>query len=243
MKRAFAILSTLILLTSAASAQTLSVMSYNVRHLAGMDDVVDPARTASVILTQRPDIVMLQEIDSCNARTLQQNQAELLGQATGLHATFARAIPFEGGAYGVALLSRDEPVNVRRIPLPGSEPRVLLIAEFRDYVAACTHLALEEADRLTSVEIIVREAAKYPGKPFIIAGDWNDTPDSELLQRLRKRFTINSPQCPTYPAPRPEDCIDYIATLSTFPAQSYDASVVNAPGASDHRPIVVTLSF
>ncbi len=62
---------------------------------------------------------------------------------TGMHARFCRAIDYDGGGYGVGLLSRDEPLAVRRIPLPGrEEARVLLMAEFPGYVVCVTHLSL-----------------------------------------------------------------------------------------------------
>ena len=43
---------------------TLKVMTYNVRHCAGMDLVLDYDRTAAVIAQQQPDVVALQELDS-----------------------------------------------------------------------------------------------------------------------------------------------------------------------------------
>ena len=43
---------------------TLKVMTYNVRHCAGMDLVLDYDRTTAVIAQQQPDVVALQELDS-----------------------------------------------------------------------------------------------------------------------------------------------------------------------------------
>ena len=47
----------------------LQVMSYNVRHCAGMDMVLDYDRTALVISEQQPDVVALQELDSMTSRS------------------------------------------------------------------------------------------------------------------------------------------------------------------------------
>ena len=45
-------------------------------------------------------------------------------------------------------MSRDEPLAVRRIPLPGrEESRVLFVAEFPDYVVCVTHLSLTPEDQ------------------------------------------------------------------------------------------------
>lgn len=129
---------------------------------------------------------------------------------------------------------------MKRIPLPGSEPRVLLVAEFADYVVACTHLALEENARLEAADIIISQMQSLT-KPFIIGGDWNDHPDSPLLQKLRRHFTINSPQCATFPSHRPDECLDYIATSKAFPLATQNASVDFQPFTSDHNPIVLTI--
>lgn len=48
----------------------VKIMSYNVRHCAGMDLVVDYDRTANVIIKNQPDIVALQELDSMTSRSL-----------------------------------------------------------------------------------------------------------------------------------------------------------------------------
>ena len=46
-----------------AAQDTVRVLAYNVRHGAGMDDSLDLRRAAAVIVAQRPDVVLLQEID------------------------------------------------------------------------------------------------------------------------------------------------------------------------------------
>lgn len=233
---------TLFLTAGLAQAQTIKVMSYNVKHLAGMDNEIIPQRTAAVINVERPDVVMLQEVDSVCKRSAGVDQVAQLAALTGMHGIFGKAIDFEGGGYGIGLLSREKPLGVKRIPMPGEEPRLLLIVEFKDYIAACTHLALEEDCRMQSLEII-RRAADEAKKPFVIAGDWNAQPASPFIQDMRRMFVINSPQCYTFPADSPKECIDYIATSKAFPAATVNASVVNAPTASDHRPITATIAF
>ena len=48
------------------SATRLRLMTYNVQHLMGSDDVVSVERVARVINDVRPDVVALQELDSMN---------------------------------------------------------------------------------------------------------------------------------------------------------------------------------
>lgn len=222
------------------SSTQVRVMSYNVRHCAGMDWVLDYDRTAAVISKQQPDVVALQELDSMTGRSDRRYQLGELAQRTSYYPVYAGAIDFDGGKYGVGILTQEPPMSTKSIPLPGDEPRVLLVVELKDYVMACTHLDLEEEPRLASVPLIVEEAQRWQ-KPFLLAGDWNDTLGSELLHEMTKHFTLLSGEAPTYPADEPTDCIDFIAIFKTNNAETLEANVVDEPEASDHRPLMVSL--
>ena len=220
----------------------VKVMSYNVRHCAGMDLAVDYDRTAAVIAKEQPDIVAIQELDSMTGRSGKCYQLGELASRTQYHPVFGSAIDYDGGKYGVGILTREEPLSAKRIPLPGEEPRVLLVVELTNYVLACTHLDLEEEARLASVPLIVEEAQRWQ-KPFILAGDWNDTLDSPLLHEMTKHFTIHSVNDPTYPADIPKECIDYIASFKTNTVSRLESCVIDEPEASDHRPLMVKMQI
>ena len=220
----------------------LNIMSYNVRHCAGMDLMVDYDRTANVITAQQPDVVALQELDSMTGRSGQKYQIEELAKRTNYYPVFGKAIDYDGGGYGVGVLTKEQPLSTKRIPLPGEEPRVLLVVELKNYVIACTHLDLEEDARLASIPLIINEAEQWE-KPFILAGDWNDHPNSQLLQELKKYFTINSGNDFTFPADKPTECIDYVATYNSHSAKTRESVVVDEPDASDHRPLMVKLKI
>lgn len=230
-------------ITLAVTAQdTLKVMTYNVRHCAGMDLVLDYDRTAAVIALQQPDMVALQELDSITGRSRQRYQLGELASRLEYHPVFGWAIDYDGGKYGVGILTRETPLSTKRIPLPGDEPRVLLVVELQDYVMACTHLDLEKEARMASVPLIVEEAQRWQ-KPFLLSGDWNDTPDSELLQELTKHFTILSSNDISFPADKPTECLDYIAIFKGHAAAVLETRVIDEPGASDHRPVVVRMTI
>lgn len=238
--RKFVVLIALLLgmtLVSLGQNQQLQIMSYNVRHCAGMDMVVDYDRTAAVITQQQPDVIAIQELDSMTGRSGHRDQLGELAIRTGYHQVFGAAIDFDGGQYGVGILTREMPLSTKRIPLPGEEPRVLLVAELEDFVIACTHLDLEEVQRLASVPLIVDEAQRWQ-KPFLLAGDWNDVPDSELLEVMTRHFTVLTGDEATYPADEPTECIDYIAVFNGR-AEAIESHVIDEPAASDHRPLVV----
>ena len=51
------------------NTMTLRLMTYNICHGAGLDDVIDLNRQANVIRDAAPDVVGLQEVDSCVKRS------------------------------------------------------------------------------------------------------------------------------------------------------------------------------
>lgn len=220
----------------------VKIMSYNVRHCAGMDLMVDYDRTAEVIIKNQPDIVALQELDSMTGRSGRKYQLGELANRTNYYQVFGKAIDYDGGGYGVGILTKEQPLSTKRIPLPGEEPRMLLLVELENYVIACTHLDLEESERLASAPLIIEEAQRWE-KPFILAGDLNDSINSPLLQELTKCFTINSENDPTFPADEPTECIDYVATFNNSPGKTIESVVVDEPAASDHRPLMVKLAL
>ncbi len=197
----------------------IHIMSYNIRHGNGMDERVDLERISRFISQESPDVVALQELDSCCRRTDFHNQLAELSQMTGMYPVFGPAMPFQGGKYGVGILSREKPLSVSNHPLPGGEPRTLIVAEFASFVLASTHLALEEEARLASVPVICQVARNYD-KPFFVAGDWNDDPQSQLLCQMKQEFTFCSDiSFNTFPSDRPTTCIDYIAVWKSTSTQ------------------------
>ena len=220
----------------------VKIVCYNVQHCAGMDLVVDYDRTANVIIAQQPDIVALQELDSMTKRSKFHYQLGELASRTSYYDIFGKAIEFDSGTYGIGVLTREMPLSTRSIALPGDEPRLLLVVEMKNYVLACTHLDLEEEPRLESVPLIVEEAKMWQ-KPFIIAGDFNDSIDSPLLKEITKYFTINSGDEATFPADEPNECIDYVATFNSFSAETLQSVVIDEKEASDHRPLLVKIQL
>lgn len=222
------------------------LMSYNVRNAIGVDGVMDYQRIASVIMHADPDVVALQELDSMTRRSRGRDLLASLAGATGMRATFAKAIDYDGGSYGIGVLSKQTPLSVRTVALPGSEEaRRLLIVEFKDYVFACTHLSLTEADRMRSVELIGSAASGWE-KPFFIAGDWNMEPDDAALQAMQQDFElVSNTGLYTYPADLPTACLDYIGVMrgTARNLEVVSADVIDVPDASDHRPVLVTVDF
>lgn len=237
----------------APEAGTLRVVSYNIRHGRGMDSTVDLERTAAVLRALRPDVVGLQEVDNRVTRTGSVDQAERLGRLLGMHHAFGKFMDYQGGQYGMAILSRFPVGAVREVPLPeGNEPRVALAVEVRPpgmapVVVVNVHFDWVAADRFRFAQAtaLTRFLASLPG-PWLLVGDFNDVPGSRTLALFQRRADqARKPRANrfTFPSPAPEKEIDYIFggprgrwTLDT-------ARVVAETAASDHRPVVAEVRF
>ena len=244
MKKNLLLIIAILFVFSAQAQNTLKLMTYNIKNANGMDDVCNFQRIANVINNASPDVVAIQEVDSMTKRS---GQKYVLGEIAGrtqMHAYFAPAIDFDGGKYGIGLLTRQVPVRLQTIPLPGrEEERALVLAEFEDYIYCCTHMSLTEEDRMESLKIVKSFTTPYK-KPLFLAGDMNAEPESDFIKELQKDFQLlSNPKQHTYPAPEPKETIDYIAALKSN-ANGFaliSARVLNEPVASDHRPILVEL--
>lgn len=236
---------------TSTQAREMTIMSFNVRHCVGSDKKLDVQRTAAVIAAAKPRFAALQEIDFKAERSQCIDEPAELARLTGMKSTFGKTIDLQGGEYGVMLLSAEAPLSVRKVPLPGKEPRLLLLVEFDDCVVGSTHLSVAtEKERMDSASII-RDAVAGIKKPVFVCGDWNARPDSPVLLELGKFLSVLSPiDRNTFHgnAPRllsdPKHCIDYIAVDKAH-AKSFrvlDSGVVPDTVTSDHKPIFVRLA-
>ena len=224
----------------------IRVLSYNIKHGRGNDGQVDLVRTATVIRRLNPDVVALQEVDNQVQRSGSVDEARRLSELTGLrHYAFGSFFSFQGGEYGMAILSRYPLSEIQNLRLPdGAEPRTSLLATVAAPIRfrlAGVHFYRTEEERSAQATTLLK-AVKGNEFPHIIAGDFNSRPDSPVLQLFSDweipnkgddHFTFSSDQ------PRSE--IDFIIAR---PAAAFDflvTDVVNEPIASDHRPVVADL--
>jgi len=231
------------------SAPTTTFMSYNTHNCIGLDEKVDYERIAQVILREGADVVALQELDSKTKRSNGVDVLESLAKSTNMHASYGPAIDYQGGKYGIGVLSKEKPIRFSYYPLPGKEEkRCLLVVEFEKYVFCCSHWSLTEADRDSTVKIVA-EKMKEQKKLTFVSGDFNAQPRENSIKELKKDWTILSADAFTFPADGPSVRIDYVcgadptgkrdaAQLSKSVAEAY---VADETVASDHRPIVVKL--
>lgn len=224
----------------------LKVLSYNLRfgELASLEEL------AAFIEEQNPDIVALQEVDCRTHRDRAPQQqgkdfATELGFRTGMIAAYGKTIPYAGGYYGIAILSKYPLAKVERFYLPktinGKEQRAILIAdvEYREgeyFTFACTHLDYTNTEeRQVQVEKL-NEVLLKKSYPVIVAGDFNARPDSKEISVGMSAWKTVSNMEPTVPANAPRNTIDYIFCYPEDKWIGVDAITYKIE-LSDHLPV------
>lgn len=178
----------------------------------------------------------------------------MLGLKTKMIPLFARAIDFDGGEYGIGILSSHTFLKTRKVALPltpGTEPRtsleIVTILPSGDTIALVdTHLDhSSDKDRIAQAKKI-NEVFSKNHYPTILAGDLNAEPGSAAITILEERWSSTydprSPQ-PTFPSNHPDRKIDYVMFHPQNKWKVLDAVVIQNAVASDHCALLVTLQL
>jgi endonuclease/exonuclease/phosphatase family metal-dependent hydrolase len=225
-------------------------MTYNIHVGIGMDKRLDLARIAEVINRERPDLVGLQEVDRGVERTGRVDQIRELARLTRMEYAFAHNLNYQGGHYGVAVLSRFPILALdhrryanRREAERRGFIRVEVAVGRRRVNFVTTHLDYQFRDgRLFETEQLL-SALEDISRPLIIVGDFNDEPTGEAYKLMLTRFAdawgageIEGAGL-TYPADRPLKRIDYIFHSKGDGIHIKQSRVIHTL-ASDHLPLI-----
>ena len=237
------------------ATKTLRVMTYNIHVGVGMDKKLDLQRIADVINREHPDLVGLQEVDRGVKRTEARDEIAELAKLTNRQFAFAHNLDYQGGQYGVAILSRfpigaidHQKFENRREAERRGMIRVEVKFEGKAINFVTTHLDYQFEDgRLFEAEQMLKFLHDIKG-PLIVVGDFNDEPvgtsyklmsqgfDDAWLRSRAKDVGL------TYPADKPLKRIDYVFTRKADRPKVKKAWVVNTL-ASDHLPLVADLEL
>ena len=229
MKSAISIILALLLISHLAwsqkaehSSKIVKVLTFNILHGATTKGDFDLDAIAKVIIDVNPDFVALQEVDFMTNRAKKYDLATELGWRTKMAPVFARAMSYDDGEYGEAVLSKYSFLQTRNVALPyspGNEPRAALeivtILSASDTIAFVgTHLdhLADEKDRVAQVKKI-NEVFSLNRYPTILAGDLNAVPGSlpiNILEEVWFTSYDKSQPMATYPSDNPIKKIDYI---------------------------------
>ena len=221
------------------SNHRIVVLTYNIHHGEGTDGKFDLERIAGIIKRASPDIVSLQEVDRATVRSKGVDQAQELARLTGMNLAFGRAIDYQGGQYGNAVLTRFVIQRTATYPLPAPEPRALLAVECSlssrgspegVFTFIATHL--DWRNSIESVPLIEERFKEDPNKPALLAGDLNAGQDSPTMKLLGETWSIAGAAS-----------IDYILYRPASRWRAIEAKVLDEKVASDHPPVVAVVEL
>lgn len=238
----------------------LRIVSYNIHHGRGMDGQVNLKRIAKVIADLKPDLVALQEVDKHCRRSGGQDQAAQLGGILGMKHCFGKAIDFQGGEYGLAVISRFPILESKVYKLPGGgEPRIALevVVSSGGKKLSYVSLHLERgAGEARDLQVdAVMKLMKTKSHPVILAGDFNAARASSPMKKFEKggwhvlkkndgksvRTFHGEKHLKDSNSPERAE-IDFFV-LHGFALESFSHGVISELVASDHRPIFAELPF
>ena len=239
MKRLSILMAALLLAASCSQRPARLVLAtYNLHHCEpDSGDGRNYGKQALIIKELGPDVIALQELDSCNARS-PEFQAELLAKFCGMKYLYHRTIPFGGGSYGIGMMYKPSLELIRSdfVPLPGKEPRGALIAEFDRFIYISTHFCFQAAEnRQASIDTLTSIFKGATDKPVFLAGDLNATDIPQMAPDWEEFSTGED----TFGHPGNSGRIDYILKLKGSKASLKSTRVITkADGLSDHLPVV-----
>lgn len=251
----------------AAAPVGVRVLTYNIHHGEGRDGRLDLPRLADAIRAAEPDLVALQEVDRGTRRAGGVDQLAELARLVGMHAEFGKAMDYDGGVYGVAILSR-WPVEDARTHLlpawPGAEPRAALTVTVRlggdgpRVSFTSTHLeqSRDSEAQITQARGLIDGLAETRG-PAILAGDLNARPGSAALALVESVWTTALPDG-ALPAPVAADGSvgpdpgagrrrgprgDFVLFRPAHGWRVVESRSLEENTASDHRPVLTVLEW
>jgi len=242
-----------------APEPAMSVLVYNIHAGKDAKGVANLARVAEIVKATGADVALLQEVDIDTRRSGMVDQPAELSKLTGLRDVFGKTLDYDGGEYGIAVLTRWPvphdtlfrlQVTPRQERAGGSyEPRgvlhVLIATPYGPLHILNTHLdpSGEDRFRVQEAATVLRLAnqLRASGELVFIGGDLNANPDSRVLAMFREAGWKDAwEECgvgdgKSYPSSVPVKRIDYLLFGTGVTCMRAE---VLATEASDHRPIV-----
>jgi endonuclease/exonuclease/phosphatase family metal-dependent hydrolase len=234
-------------------------MVYNIH--AGKDarGVDNLERVAQLVRDTRADVVLLQEVDVRTRRSGDVDQPARLRELTGFNVAFGRTLDYQGGEYGIAIMSRWPIDSARVTALPITPPqqraggsyeprgaqRAWISSPFGRLIILNTHLDASRDDHYRRQEaatiIALADSARAWGM-LLVGGDFNSEPGSAVQNAVAATalrdawIRCGTGDGHTYPADSAIKRIDY---LYLEPEIRCSHARVLATDASDHRPLLV----
>ena len=222
----------------------LTAASYNIA--AGR--VSSPEELGKAIKAMNADFVALAEVDRNTERSGHKDQLDIIAKEAQMYPIFGKAIDFEGGEFGPALLSKYPVIKSQNflLPVPGdgrqhvlivaevqvpnfSEP-VLFMAAHLDYKEDAT-VRMKQVQEINAVAIASIKTV-FPGiesRVKILAGDFNEVNGTDVMNEIYRYWDPvldENADNRTWPAINPALAIDHILT---YKGQKWEVKDVIIP--------------
>ena len=213
----------------------------------------DFTKIVAAIKASGADIVGLQEVDYKTNRAGGIDQAAKIAQLAGYsHYKFFRAIDFNGGGFGVAVISKYPIANSEQINLPasGKEQRILARAGIRInneiinfFVTHLSYNGEPGTNRAQQFTAVANKIANY--NKVILVGDFNTDHWPQFDPIVNKGFLLVSKSDSDKTGTHYVDGYGYLAIDNIVHSKIFTASGRNFidNGASDHRLLYATLTY
>jgi endonuclease/exonuclease/phosphatase family metal-dependent hydrolase len=236
----------------AATFTPLTVLTYNIHHgnpPSQSKSIIDLDTIAATIQASGAGLVAIQELDSMTVRSNKVYQLKALAEKLGMHYHFERTIPYEGGAYGIGILSKYPLETITAYPLPEvngvkTEPRKLLLAKVvinkRLVYFGCTHVDYKNKEvNMLQVQEIVKVLTPIKKQRVVIGGDFNAVPTEASMQYMATQYAhAGDYNGLTIPVLNPKKKIDFIFYQSRQLRLEQDSVLTAHNYGSDHLPVI-----
>ncbi|WP_030487430.1 endonuclease/exonuclease/phosphatase family protein [Micromonospora chokoriensis] len=231
--------------------QRLTVVAYNIRMGFGLDGRFDLTGLAEVVDRQRPDVVLLSEVDRAWLLNGGHDTLDLLADRLGMPYVFG---PAADPVWGDAVLSRWPMDDPRTLPLaavgaPTGAQALAVTLDLGDGVRTAvvsTHLQPPpDKGPVVQARAVADFATRYAaGRPLVVAGDLNTEPGDEAYAQFIDVGLVDALAAArplvTSPADDPRQQIDHVFVSSGLTPSD---PVAPRSTASDHLPVAVTLTL
>ncbi|MTH45966.1 endonuclease/exonuclease/phosphatase family protein [Intestinirhabdus alba] len=248
----------------------LRIATYNIGKNEAADSVTDFTQLNSAIKIIDADIIAVPEVDNKTKRSQKIDQLKTLAEANNMHYAFGKALDFDGGEYGLGLLSKYKILHSQVLKLPSgdAEQRVVLLAQVEvpgfdsAPVIMVTHLDWQKDPTIRTGQVrylldLSIGDAKSDFKDIassikILAGDFNSTDKEQPVKEISYFFNEvvkEGTDTRSWPAMNPAIDIDHIFT---FKGQKWNVRQLTVPhdsaqfrwsSASDHLPVIADLEL
>lgn len=248
----------------------LRIATYNIGKNEASDNVSDFSQLNTAIKMIDADVIVIPEVDNKTKRSNGIDQMETIAKANHMYSAFGKAMEFDGGEYGVGILSKYK-INksqVVNLNSGNAEKRIALISEINipkfksPVIIIGTHLdwqtdpsvRIQQARSIMDVSVgnVASNFENMPSAIKILAGDFNATDNDQSINELNKYFTLvenKNSDYRTWPAVNPAIDIDHILTYkgqkwevikSYVPTDSYK---FKWSSVSDHLPNIAEIKL